>query len=86
MKCGGCKPLNITYNPNEEKGAEFHCNPPVDWNNLPAQISKTAQCNLLCDKMLVAVVECKEENWTGHPDMGFWCTEEKAPVDHWVES
>merc|ERR1712098_560031 len=30
MECGDCKPLNLTYNPNEEKGTEFYCNPRVD--------------------------------------------------------
>merc|ERR1739846_252881 len=34
MKCDGCKPLNLTYNPNMEKGAAFHCSPPMDCHSL----------------------------------------------------
>ena len=66
MKCGGCRPLNLTYNPNEEDGAEFYCNPPVDWDTLPVKIDKRAECSLLCDRMVVAMVKCKGERWTGH--------------------
>jgi len=86
MKCDGCKPLNMTYNPNMEKGAAFHCNPPIDWDNLPAKIEGTAHCNLLCDNMLVASMDCHNLKWTGKPDLGFWCAEEKPPVNYWVES
>lgn len=83
MECGDCKPLNLTYNPNEEKGTEFYCNPRVDFSNLPVKIDHQAQCNLLCDKMLVLVVECQNANWTGRPDLGFWCSEKKPPVGLW---
>jgi len=86
MKCDGCKPLNLTYNPNMEKGAAFHCNPPIDWDNLPAKIDGTAHCNLLCDNMLVASMDCHNLKWTGQPDLGFWCAEEQPPVNYWVES
>jgi len=86
MKCDGCKPLNLTYNPNEETGAAFHCNPPINWDNLPAKIDGTAHCNLLCDNMLVASMDCHNLKWTGNPDLGFWCAEEKPPVNYWVES
>jgi len=86
MKCDGCKPLNLTYNPNMEKGAAFHCNPPIDWDNLPAKIDGTAHCNLLCDNMLVASMDCHNLKWTGRPELGFWCAEEQPPVNYWVES
>jgi len=83
MKCGGCKPLKITYNPNKERGAEFSCEPPVNFENLPARIDNTATCNLLCDKMLEAVVECENSKWTGYPELGFYCSEKKPPIYHW---
>jgi len=83
MRCGGCKPLNITYDPNKERGAEFFCNPPINFDNLPARIDNTAKCNLLCDKMLEAVVECKNSVWTGYPELGFYCSEKKPAIFYW---
>ena len=68
-----CKPLNLTYNPNEEDGAGFYCTPPIDWSNLPVRMSKPTVCYLVCNMMLVATVQCKEGVWTGHPEIGFWC-------------
>merc|ERR1712013_163250 len=52
----------------------------------PAKIDGTAHCNLLCDNMLVASMDCHNLKWTGNPDLGFWCAEEKPPVNYWVES
>jgi len=84
MHCDSCKPLNITYNPNEEDGAEFHCDPPIDLNNLPARIDPLAKCDLICDQMLQAEIECKTDaKWTGHPNRGFWCTKKQPPVEFW---
>ena len=84
MGCN-CQPLNITYNPNLEAGTEFHCSPEMDWDNLPAKIETNTQCNLLCDKMLIDIIECKEGIWTGRPDLGFWCNKEKESVGLWLE-
>jgi len=84
MSCT-CQPLNITYNPNLEDGTEFFCSPSVSWDELPAKIDTNTQCHLLCDKMLVAITECKEGLWTGRPDLGFWCNEEKEPVGNWMQ-
>ena len=84
MHCDSCKPLNITYNPNEEDGAEFHCDPPIDLNNLPARIDPLAKCDLICDQMLQAEIECKTDaKWTGHPNRGFWCTKKQPSVEFW---
>ena len=80
-----CKPLNLTYNPNEEDGAGFYCTPPIDWSNLPVRMSKPTVCYLVCNMMLVATVQCKEGVWTGHPEIGFWCNQNNAPVDFWKE-
>ena len=80
-----CKPLNITYDPNEEDGAGFYCTPPLDWANLPVKMSKPTVCYLLCNMMLVATVQCREGVWTGHPEIGFWCNQKNAPVDFWKE-
>ena len=85
MMCGGCNPLNLTYNPNDEEGAEFYCNPPIDWARLPVKLDKMVECSLLCDRMVVAVVRCQEESWTGKPELGFWCTEKKSSVHQWKE-
>ena len=81
----GCQPLNLTYNPNEELGAGFHCKNPLDWDNLPVKVEPNNQCHLLCDKMLVAVVGCKKGRWTGNPKKGFWCHHVKEGVGHWYE-
>ena len=84
MHCDSCKSLNLTYNPNEEEGAEFHCDPPLDLSNLPARIDPDAKCDLICDQMLQAEIECKESaKWTGHPGRGIWCTKKKPPVEFW---
>ena len=80
-----CLPLNLTYNPNLEEGTEFHCNPAMDWENLPAKIETNTQCNLLCDKMLIDIIECKEGIWNGRPDLGFWCNEEKESIGLWLD-
>jgi len=86
MHCDSCKPLNITYNPNEEDGAEFHCDPPIDLNNLPARIDPLTKCDLICDQMLQAEIECKTDaKWTGHPTRGFWCTKKQPAVEFWEE-
>ena len=51
-----CKPLKLTYNPNLELGAGFHCNTPLNWESLPVKVEPSNTCHLFCDKMLVAVV------------------------------
>ena len=79
-----CKPLNLTYNPNTEVGGEFHCKTPLDWESLPVMVEPSNQCHLLCDKLLVAVVGCKEGTWTGNPEKGFWCHHEKEGVGHYL--
>ena len=81
----GCLPLNLTYNPNEELGAGFHCKTPLDWASLPVMVEPSNQCHLLCDKLLVAVVSCKEGIWTGNPKKGFWCHQVKEGVGYWHE-
>ena len=80
-----CRSLNLTYNPNTEKGATFFCSSDIDWNNLPTKISISSQCSLLCDLMLVATIECKEGMWTGQPETGWWCSEERGAVGWWTE-
>lgn len=86
MPClSGCKPLNLTYNPNKEVGAEFYCNSPLDWENLPVKVEPSNQCHLLCEKMLVSVVGCREGMWTGKPELGFWCNEERKGLGYWGE-
>ena len=82
----GCKPLNLTYNPNKEQGAGFHCKHPLNWETLPVKVESSNRCHLLCDKMLVAVVGCKDGRWTGNPGMGLWCHQQKEGVGHWVEN
>ena len=49
MGCG-CHALNITYNPNEEEGAEFYCENDVLWDSLPQKIDTDNKCYLFCDK------------------------------------
>ena len=78
-----CQALNLTYNPIKEKGAQFFCNPPIDWKGLPAKITSSTQCSLLCDLMLVATIECRDGRWTGQPEAGWWCSEERGGVGRW---
>ena len=86
MQCQtGCKPLNLTYNPNTEPGAEFQCKNPLDWESMPVKVEPSNQCYLLCDKMLVMVTECMEGLWTGNPGLGFWCSHERDGVGEWIK-
>ena len=82
----GCQPLNLTYNPNTEVGAEFHCKNPLDWERMPVKVEPSNKCYLLCAKMLVAVVRCKNGLWTGNPGVGFWCHHEREGVGYWSEN
>ena len=82
MKQRSCKPLTLTYNPNKEVGAKFHCKDPLDWSSLPVKVEPSNKCFMLCSKMLVAVVGCKDGVWTGHPKKGFWCYKKGARVGH----
>ena len=65
----------------QENGAEFHCNSPVDWTRLPQPLQTDNVCHLLCDRILIDVVQCKEGVWTGNPDLGFWCHQPKEQND-----
>ena len=80
-----CQPLNITYNPNDEEGAEFYCRPEFSWAGQPTKIETTTRCHLLCNRMLVATAQCKEGVWTGQPELGFWCDQKMGPVHKWLE-
>jgi len=82
MGCG-CHPLNITYNPNNEDGAEFFCDREINWSKLPQKITTNNRCHLFCDKMLISITECKEGLWTGRPDLGFWCSRQAPAVAGW---
>ena len=80
----GCRPLNLTYNPNKEHGVGFYCDNPLNWENLPVKLEPSNTCHLFCDRMLVAVVGCREGMWTGNPALGFWCHHEKEGVGHYL--
>ena len=43
-------------------------------------IETTNTCHLLCDRMLVSTTRCVKGLWTGRPNLGYWCNEEKAGV------
>ena len=43
-------------------------------------IETTNTCHLLCDRMLVSTTRCVKGLWTGRPNLGFWCNEEKPGV------
>ena len=85
MMCNACEPLKLTYNPNEELGAEFHCFPPIDMSKLPIKIELNVTCNLLCDKILIAETKCRDFMWTGNPELGFWCNQKKEAVGTWFD-
>ena len=54
-----CPSLNLTYNPNDEPGASFGCNKPIDWDNMPVIIDPSTKCYLVCGFMLTATVVCR---------------------------
>ena len=37
----------------------FHCDTDLDWSTLPITISPGTRCYLLCDTMLVDIVQCR---------------------------
>ena len=49
----GCHPLELSYDPNVEKGAEFYCDKDVNMGALPALIKTNNKCMLFCDKVVM---------------------------------
>ena len=57
--CSGCVPLKLTYNPNTEPQADFHCDQPLAWGEAdssghlvnPVSIEQGNRCHLFCDKV-----------------------------------
>ena len=49
-----CNALKLTYNPNEEAGAMFHCDTPVNWTDIETggvKIEDTNRCHFFCEKV-----------------------------------
>ena len=62
-----CPPLLLNYDPNTESGTMFHCDTDLDWSTLPITISPGTRCYLLCDTMLVDIVQCRSVlSWCIH--------------------
>ena len=57
--CTGCVTLKLTYNPNTEPQADFHCDQPLAWGEAdssgrlvnPVSIEQGNRCHLFCDKV-----------------------------------
>lgn len=67
------------YDPSDEEGTDFVCNNPIDTENGNFIIETGNTCILFCDSHLVADVRCINGEWTGQPELGFWCY--KQPVE-----
>jgi len=65
------------YDPNTEPGTEFICEKAID-NYGEYVIETDNHCILFCDSYLVADVRCLNGEWTGEPDLGFWCYTEPS--------
>merc|ERR1711872_18188 len=61
------------YDPNTEEGTDFVCDKPIEWKNGEYIIETDNKCLLFCDSHLVADVRCLNGEWTGQPELGFWC-------------
>merc|ERR1712168_1716600 len=88
----GCRPLEVKwpyedpdpaddsdqwwYDPNFELGTDFVCEQTIDTADAEYIIENGNQCYLFCDDHLVADVHCKDGEWTGQPELGFWCYNE----------
>jgi len=88
----GCKDLDVKwatnftdpatffyYDPNTEPGTEFICEQNIDQSQGTYIITTENKCLLFCDSYLVADVRCLNGEWTGQPELGFWCYTEPNP-------
>ena len=68
------------YDPNAEEAANFICTAAaVDTSDGDYIITAPNKCMFYCDEYYVATVECLDGEWTGNPELGFWCYDE--PTD-----
>merc|ERR1719470_757942 len=80
LKCH-CETLQLTwpfggtdfYDPNTEAGTDFLCN---EDRTDPKHVEHGNTCAFFCDNYLTAVVRCWDGQWTGEPELGFWCKTE----------
>jgi len=93
LECG-CKNLDVKwpvnaaegettwwYDPNFEAGADFVCDTPITTDDGEYIIETGNTCTLFCDSHLVATVRCLNGDWTGSPDLGFWCYSEPEVIN-----
>jgi len=77
----GCSPLILSYDPNWEDGASFSCK---GWDqraiNIPGvgiKIDTGDECELQCNGRVTAAVSCNSGLWSGRPELGFYCYDDK---------
>jgi len=88
----GCKDLHVEwatdftnldtffyYDPNTEPGTEFICEQSINQSQGTYIITTENKCILFCDSYLVADVRCLNGEWTGQPELGFWCYTQPHP-------
>ena len=92
----GCKALDVVwplgenvlpadqfyYDPSAEKGTDFVCSQSIDTADGEFIIETDNSCILFCDSYLVADVRCLNGEWTGQPELGFWCYQEPIKEDN----
>jgi len=61
------------YDPSFETGTDFVCDNAIDTETGEFIIETDNKCLLFCDSHLVADVRCLNGEWTGQPELGFWC-------------
>ena len=49
-------------------------------DNLVYYIAVISKGPLIILQMLISTTECKEGMWTGRPDLGYWCNQEKPEI------
>ena len=72
----------IFYDPSAEKGTDFVCQQSIDTASGEFIIETDNSCILFCDSYLVADVRCLNGEWTGQPELGFWCYQEPIKEDN----
>jgi len=91
----GCKDLNVvwplgegvlpadqfSYDPSTEMGTDFVCKDTIDTATGEFIINTDNSCKLFCDSYLLADVRCVNGEWTGQPELGFWCYDEPSQDD-----
>ena len=76
-----CPSIVLDYDPNKEHSASFTCSVPVHAEGGQYTITPDNVCVLYCAGLYVTTARCRQAQWTGEPDYGFWCYQDPGIPD-----